>query len=62
MKYTIIDIETTGLKYQDGAEVTEIAGINVVDGEIITAYSSLVNIDKRIYEMLLKRGLERGII
>ena len=51
-KYTVIDIETTGLKYEEGAEITEIAGINVVDGEVLTSFSSTIKITGIITEFI----------
>lgn len=51
-KYTVIDIETTGLYANKGDEITEIAGINVVDGEVITSYSTLVNIKGEINDFI----------
>lgn len=51
--YTVIDIETTGLKCREGAEITEIAGINVDDdGNIITTFSSLCNIEGNISDFI----------
>lgn len=51
-EYTIIDIETTGLKCEEGAEITEIAGINVIDRDIITCYSSLCSINGEINDFI----------
>jgi len=52
-KYTVIDIETTGLKYLEGAEITEIAGCNVVDGEIITTFSSLIKTKGKLSDFIV---------
>lgn len=52
-KYTVIDIETTGLKYLEGAEITEIAGCNVVDNEIITTFSSLIKTKEKLSDFIV---------
>lgn len=51
--YTVVDIETTGIKFKEGAEITEIAGINVDDyGNIITTFSSLCKINGSVNEFI----------
>ena len=52
LAYTVIDIETTGLKPEEGAEITEIAGVNVIDGDIITCYSSLIDVAGEVSEFI----------
>ena len=52
MKYTVIDIETTGLYPEKGAEITEIAGCNVIDGEVLTTFSSTIKITGIITEYI----------
>lgn len=47
-EYIVIDIETTGLKCEEGAEITEIAGIKVIDRNIISCFSSLCCIKGKI--------------
>lgn len=47
MRYTVIDIETTGF-YPESAEITEIAGANVIDGDVISTFSSLVKANMRV--------------
>jgi len=51
-KYTVIDIETTGFKPEEGAEITEIAGCNCVDGEVLTSFSSTVKITGIVTEFI----------
>lgn len=51
-KYTVIDIETTGLKWEEGAEITEIAGANVQDGETLRTFSSIIKIDGKINDFI----------
>ncbi|MHA3838891.1 exonuclease domain-containing protein [Mycoplasma sp. HF14] len=46
-EYIVLDIETTGL-YLDNDEITEIAAIKVINGEIVDEFSKLVNIEGKI--------------
>lgn len=52
-RYTVIDIETTGLKYLEGAEIIEIAGCNVINGEIITTFSSLIKTKGKLSDFII---------
>lgn len=52
-RYTVIDIETTGLKHLEGAEITEIAGCNVINGEIITTFSSLIKTKGKLSDFII---------
>ena len=52
MEYIVLDIETTGLSAQEGAEITEIAGCNCVDGEVLTSFSSTVKITGIVTEFI----------
>jgi DNA polymerase III epsilon subunit-like protein len=44
-EYVVIDIETNGLDYKRGDEITEIAGCRVINSKVITSFSSLVKIN-----------------
>lgn len=52
MRDIIIDIETNGLDFNQGHEITEIAAAVVTDGVIISTFSSLINIDGYIGETI----------
>lgn len=47
-KYTVIDIETTGLKPEEGHEITEIAGCNIIDNDIVRTFSTLCKVNTKI--------------
>lgn len=63
MEYTVIDIETTGLKPDEGSEITEIAGCNVVNGNVITIFSSLIKIDSKINDFIYQlTGIDNEMV
>jgi len=41
-KYTVVDIETTGLDYKDH-KITEIAAVNILNNKIIGRFQELIN-------------------
>lgn len=50
-EYIVVDIETTGL-YPENAEITEIAGIKIINEEIITCFSSLIKINGHVSKFI----------
>ncbi|QZY54500.1 3'-5' exonuclease [Crassaminicella profunda] len=41
-KYTVVDIETTGLSYKNGAEIIEVGAVQISDGKISKRRGSLI--------------------
>jgi DNA polymerase-3 subunit epsilon len=41
-EYTVVDIETTGLSYRNGAEIIEIGAVKIKDGKISERRGSLI--------------------
>lgn len=40
--YTVVDIETTGLSYKNGAEIIEVGAVKIIDGKISERRGSLI--------------------
>ena len=47
-RYVALDVETTGLSPKNGDRVIEIGAVAIEDQSIITEFSSLIDVDKRI--------------
>ncbi|TCO71842.1 3'-5' exonuclease [Marinisporobacter balticus] len=41
-EYIVVDIETTGLSYKNGAEIIEVGAVKIVDGKILERRGSLI--------------------
>jgi DNA polymerase-3 subunit epsilon len=53
-KYLVLDIETTGLNAEEGAEITEIACAEFYQDTCLKTYSSLVFCQKEVSEFITK--------
>jgi len=40
--YTVVDIETTGLSYKNGAEIIEVGAVKIIDGKISKRRGTLI--------------------
>ena len=51
--YVVVDVETTGLSFKEGARIIEVGAVRVEDSRITDQYTALVNPGKRIPEKIV---------
>ena len=59
----MLDFETTGLSPAQGARITEVAALRIVDGRIVERFVSLINCDVEVpYEITALTGITQEMI
>jgi len=63
LRYAVVDVETTGGKYERGHGVTEVAIVEVYGGAIVDEYQTLVNPGRRIPTRIARlTGITDGML
>ncbi len=62
-RFTVVDIETTGLSYVNGDKITEIGAVRIVDGKIVDKFQTLINPEKPISEQITElTGIDNEMV